>query len=272
MRRVTATSALWLLAAAASAAAQQAPSNEGICARPDSVAFRGNARVAETALRSDVGILPGTALNYRTLQRAIKNLYATQQFDDVLVQCQVVSGRPLLVFEVVERPLLSEVDVEGPDRVALGTVKDQVDILIGRPIDPYQVSRVVTRIDSVYEAKGYYLAQVRAETTHVQAGTKITFKVDEGRRLAVSGVRVTGNSRLTDKDLVGAMQTRPEGFFWWKKGEFDDDKYAADLTEKLPQAYGRHGYIDMQLTRDSLIVDRERGKALVDLGVEEGPQ
>lgn len=236
------------------------------------MAFRGNARVAETALRSDVGIVPGAVLSYRTLQRALKNLYATQQFDDVVVQCHVVGVRPLLVFEVSERPLLGDVDVQGPNRVPLGTIKDQVDILIGRPIDPSQVTRVIARIDSVYEAKGYYLADVRAETTHVEAGTKIVFRVDEGRRLAVSGVRVDGNNRINDKALVGAMQTRPEGFFWWKKGEFDDDKYTSDLTEKIPQEYGRHGYIDMQLTRDSLIVDRERGKALVDVTVEEGPQ
>src|SRR5207249_907391 len=64
----------------------------------------------------------------------------------------------------------------------------------------------------------------------------------------------------------------PEGFWWSQKGEFDDDKYASDLTEKLPQAYAKHGFIDMQLTGDTLIVDRERGKALIALKVDEGPQ
>ena len=271
MQSVTRTSAILALLSATAMAAQDAP-EEGICARPDTVAFRGQARVAESALRSDVGIAAGTQINYRTLQAAIKNLYKTQQFDDVTVNCQLLAGRPMLVFAVTERPLLGEVDVQGPNRVSTGTIRDQVDILIGRPIDPAQVARVIARIDSVYEGKGYYLAEVKAETTQVAAGTKVTFRVDEGRRLAVSGVRVTGNSQLSDKTLVSSLQTRPEGFWWWKKGEFDDDKYASDLTEKLPEAYGRHGFIDMQLTRDSLIVDRERGKALVDLSVEEGPQ
>jgi outer membrane protein insertion porin family len=68
------------------------------------------------------------------------------------------------------------------------------------------------------------------------------------------------------------MQTRPEGFFWWKKGEFDDDKYASDLTEKIPQAYGKHGFIDAQVVRDTLIIDRARGKALIEITVDEGPQ
>jgi outer membrane protein insertion porin family len=270
MPRVTGTSVL-LIGLAGSALAQEAPSG-GICSKPDTVAFRGNARVTEAALRSDVGISPGSTLSVRTLQRAIKDLFATQQFDDVNVECRVTEGRVMLVITVAERPLLGDVDVRGPSRVQPGTVRDQVDILIGRPVDPAQIAKVVARIDSLYEAKGYYLADVRAETTHVEAGTKITFAVDEGRRLAVSGVRISGNKAINAKTLVGAMETQPEGFLWYKKGEFDDDKYAADLTEKLPGEYAKHGFIDMQLSRDSLIVDRGRGKAMVDLTVDEGLQ
>lgn len=260
-----------LLAAATTAAAQE-PAVAGACARPDSVAFRGHSRVAESALRGDVGISGGSAVNYRALQRAIKNLYATTQFEDIQVRCQVADGRAMLIFDLKERPLLGDVDVRGTERVASGTIRDQVDLLIGRPIDPAQVARVITRMDSVYAAKGYYLARIRPETTQVATGTKITFVVEEGNRLAVSGVGVQGNAKLSDGEVVSAMQTRPEGFFWWKKGEFDDDKYAGDLTERIPEVYGRHGFIDMQVLRDTLIIDRERGKAFVDVTVNEGPQ
>lgn len=260
-----------LLTAAAAAAAQDV-SVTGACAKPDSVAFRGNARVAESSLRGDVAITAGSALNYRMLQRAIKSLYATSQFEDVQIRCEVADGRAVLAFVLKERPLLGDVDVRGTERVALGAVRDQVDLLIGRPIDPAQVARVITRIDSLYAAKGYYLAQARAETTQVAAGTKITFVVEEGNRLAVSGVVIDSNTKLSDREVVNAMQTRPEGFFWWKKGEFDDDKYAADITEKIPDMYGKHGFIDMQVVRDTLIIDRNRGKALVDIAVNEGPQ
>ena len=263
---------LGLAAIATGVAGGQEPAVAGACAKPDSVSFRGNARVAESALRGDVAIVGGAALNYRSLQRAIKSLYATAQFEDIQVRCEVVGERAILSFELKERPLLGEVDVRGPERVAVGTVRDQVDILIGRPIDPSQIARVLARIDSLYATKGYYLAQARAETTQVAAGTKITFVVNEGNRLAVSGIQIDGNQKVSDRELVRAMQTKPEGFFWWKKGEFDDDKYTSDLTEKIPQAYAKHGFVDVQVVRDTLIIDRERGKALVDLQVAEGPQ
>src|SRR6185312_6222640 len=95
--------------------------------------------------------------------------------------------------------VLADVNVTGTDRVSEKSVKDRVDLLIGRPVDPAQVVRAKTRIDSLYEASGYYLAQVRPETTYVDSGkVKIVFHVDEGRRLAVSGVRITGNKELSD--------------------------------------------------------------------------
>ncbi|HYC51974.1 MAG TPA: outer membrane protein assembly factor BamA [Gemmatimonadaceae bacterium] len=244
----------------------------GACARPDSIAFRGNSRVSETALRADITIVPGTPFNYRTLQRAIKNLYATAQFEDVQVKCELMGGRTVIAFEVKERPLLGELDVRGPEAVALGTIRDQVDLLVGRPIDPAQIARVIARIDSVYQTKGFYLAETRVDTTQGANGTKLTFIVDEGNRLAVSGVQIGGNSRISDTELVSDMLTKPEGFLWWRKGEFDDNKFAADLTERIPQTYGRHGFIDMQVVRDTMIIDRAVGKALVDVTVVEGPQ
>ena len=260
-----------MLAAASSLAAQET-GTAGACARPDSVAFRGNSRVTESALRADITIVPGTPFNYRTLQRAIRNLYATSQFEDVQVKCEIAAGKTVIAFELKERPLLGELDVRGPDKVPLGTIRDQVDLLVGRPIDPAQIARVIARIDSVYQTKGFYLAETRVDTMQGANGTKLTFVVDEGNRLAVSGVQIGGNARISDTELVSDMLTRPEGFFWWRKGEFDDNKFAADLTEKLPQTYGRHGFIDMQVLRDTLVIDRNVGKALVDVTVVEGPQ
>src|SRR6185503_14616306 len=72
--------------------------------------------------------------------------------------------------------------------------------------------------------------------------------------------------------IVGAISTKPEGFFWWRNGEFDQDKYAEDLAKTIPALYAAHGYIDMQIVQDTLLVDRENGKALVRLTVNEGAQ
>ncbi|HEY2376178.1 MAG TPA: outer membrane protein assembly factor BamA [Gemmatimonadaceae bacterium] len=252
---------------------QNNPPETGRCATPDSVVFRGNQRISETMLRGDAGISPGVALSSGVLQRAIKNLFATGQFDDIQTSCNIAAnGKAVLAFDLKERPVLKDVDVTGPDRLSLNSVKDRVDLLIGRPVDPNQVARSIARIDSLYEAEGYPLATVRVDTTVVDGQLKLVFHVSEGTRLAVSGVDVQGNKAIKDKTIVAKMQTKPEGFWFWQKGEYDADKLAGDVTERIPTAYGELGFIDAQVLRDSLIVDRSRGKALVDIGVTEGPQ
>ena len=267
-------SAALVVLASAPALSQQPNAPTGACATPDSVIYRGNQRISEAMLRGDAGIAPGVPLSATVLQRAIKNLFATGQFEDVRIDCEVATtGKAILTVSVRERPILASVDVSGPDRLSINSVRDRVDLLIGRPVDPSQVAHSVARIDSMYDAQGYPLATVRVDTQVVSGGQlKITFRVSEGSRLAVSGIAVQGNRALTDKAVVSVMQTKPEGFFWWKKGEFDEDKLAGDVTQRIPQVYGEHGFIDMQVQRDTVIVNRDRGKAQVNIAVTEGPQ
>ena len=265
-------SAVALLCIGATARAQD-PAVAGRCATPDTIAFRGARRVTDATLRAESAVVAGP-VNYRELERAIKSLYATGQFDDVRASCETTAagGRSALVFDVRERPLLGAVDVAGTDRVPAGTVRDRVDLLIGRPLDPALVARAVQRIDSLYQSEGYYLARVTPETTLVNGQLSLLLRVDEGRRLAVSGVRVDGNRGVSDKDLVGAMATRPEGFLWFRKGELDADKFAADVSQTIPTFYAQKGYLDAQVLKDTIKVDRARGKAQVDITVKEGPR
>lgn len=242
------------------------------CATPDSVEFLGATRRSQSVLREDAGVPVGQPVNASTVQKAIKNLYATGMFSDVLPDCRIVGGKAIFSFKLVERPILSAVDVAGVERLSVGTIRDRVDLIIGRPVDPAQVVRAVSKIDSTYAANGYYLARVHVDTTMVNGEASLIFRVEEGRRFAVSGIFVDGNQRLSDKAIVKAMETKPEGFFWWKKGEFDDNKFSGDLAERIPAVYAAQGFIDVQVTQDTMEVDRERGKALIRLKVIEGPQ
>ncbi len=259
--------------AAAPLAAQDPSSLTGRCLTPDSIDVRGNQRVSREAAVASSGLAPGGTLNFPSIQRAIRDLFGTGDFDDVGITCDVEGPtRSTLVIVLKERPILGSVGVAGPRRVSARQVQDRVDLLIGRPVDPAQVAKAMTRIDSLYQANGYYLARVRPETTEVGDRINITFRVEEGRRLAIAGIRVDGNDAVSDREIVSVMKTKPEGFLWFRRGEFDEDKFATDLGERIPKLFAERGYVDFQLDRDSLVVDRERGKAMVDLGIREGEQ
>jgi outer membrane protein insertion porin family len=170
---------------------------------------------------------------------------------------------------VKERPVLSDVRIEGVDRVSKKSVRDRDRDSRSRAAQPRAGHPRVERIDSLYEAHGYYLARVKPETTFVGGQIRLTFKVDEGRRVAVSGVRDHRQQEGFRRRDRRRDEDQAEGFLWFRKGAFDEDTFAGDLGDRLPALYGKRGYIDFQVVRDTMIVDRENGKALLEITVSE---
>ena len=238
----------------------------------DSIAVEGNARLTAQQVIGTSGLVRGQPTNYRDIQRALAALFRTGQFDDVSVrQGEDSTGRVVLVLVVRERPVLTRWAVKGVDRLSERSVQERVKLSEGRPIDRAAVERGRAGIDSMYHAQGYYAARVKViETTPAPGQMGVVFDVEEGNRVAISQVQVEGNARYNDKTLVKRMATRPEGFFWWQKGQYDDDKLQQDIRERLPGWYGSHGFIDFQVIRDSVSVDSANGKAVLHLAVEEG--
>src|SRR4051812_32186596 len=199
-------SVLGILLAGSAAQAQDATA--GICATPDSIAFRGQTTVSESDLRSGIGIAPKTAISSRVLRRALSDLYATNKFEsDLHATCEIVGGKSILIFHVRERPVLSDVTVVGAEKVSPSAVRDRVDLLVGKPIDPAQIAKDIARIDSLYQSEGYFLAKVTVDSGVVAQGQNartLTFRITEGRRLAIAGVDIVGNKAIADADIVKA--------------------------------------------------------------------
>ncbi|HEX6627180.1 MAG TPA: outer membrane protein assembly factor BamA [Gemmatimonadaceae bacterium] len=270
MRRLS-TYSLALLSTVTAQLSSQEPT-AGACATPEFITVAGATRNDTAAVRSSSGLTTGQQLAVHDIQAGIKALYATGQFDDVQIICHIApaTNKANLVIQVKERPILASYHVVGADRVSPKDVKEKLAFATGSPVDPGKIAKAIASVDSLYEANGYYLATVKPESTVTNGNLNIDFRIDEGRRLAISGIRINGNSKVPDEDIVAAMDTKPEGFLWLRNGELDDAKYAQDLSEKIPQLYASRGFIDFRILKDTLIVDRPRGKGLIDITVSEG--
>lgn len=237
----------------------------------DSIAVTGNRRVPAAQILSVAGLVPHQPVGYRDIQRAVTALFRTGQYDDVIVEQTGAPGRLILVLRVVERPLLADWTLAGPEKVSTGDVRSQVRLVAGRPLDRAAAARAQAAIDSLYRAQGYYDADVRVETAAVgDSAVRLAFVVTEGARVAISGVEVEGNDSVPDGQIVAQMATRPEGFWWFQEGEYDEDRLDADVRQRLPQWYAERGMIDFQVVGDTLISDTTAGKAVLRLDVEEG--
>lgn len=265
--------ALALVSSPAFAQEQPADPAAAACVRPDSIAILGNTRVTEDVIRGQLSLPERGQLVATDVQRAIRSLYALGQFEDIRVDCLPrPGGGATLAVTVRELPLLRSVTVEGTDVVSQRTVRDQIALAQGAPVNPARVAQARAAIDSVYESRGYFLSQVEVDSTLVDGSLDLTFLIHEGGRLAISGMEVVGNDRLPTSEIVGAMKSRPEGFLWFRKGTFDETEFAADVGQRIPALYASRGFIDAVVTQDTVVIDREHGKALIRLTVQEGDQ
>ncbi len=266
------TVALLRTAAGPAPLAAQQPAADTSSGIVDSIEVVGNHRNTTQTILNAAGIPIRAPIGYRDIQRAMRALFALGQFDDVQIhQDTGARGEVILVISVRERPILVRATVRGVDKLSERAVRERVEIPNNRPLDPALIERARFRIDSLYETEGYYLAQVRPiivpqDSDHV----RVVFDITEGRRVAIAAIRFEGNHAFPAGEIVGHMKTRPEGFWWFRRGDYSEDRLREDMEQHLPAFYGERGYIDFRVVHDTLLVDHDNGKATLVVTVDEG--
>ena len=256
---------LWLGAPARASAQQEGPP-------VDSLIVEGNRRVSADQIIQSSGFVLYQPINYRTIQRAIQALFNTGNFDDVQVEQRGGEEKLIIAIVVKERPILQRWTIRGADQVSEGSVRGKVVLVEGRPIDRAAVEKARAAIDSLYQKKGFYAAKVKINEVAASPGSvRVIYDITEGSRVAIAQVIVDGNVGFPDdREVVAGMASKPEGFWWFQKGEYNEDKVDEDVRDRLPKWYGDRGYIDFQVVADSLASDSVPGKAILKLTVDEG--
>ena len=261
----------------APAAAQQAGTGQPVPI--GRIEIVGNARLNEASILGTLTIREGDTLRAPSLRQSISRLWATQQFDDVRVYGIADPADPLapitVRIEVSERPVLAALEFRGLQNIKSSTVRDTVGITTNRPLNIGLLTETEAMIRSLLADKGFFARRVSHTIEDIpdRPGEKrVVFEVEEGERVAIADVEFEDNEVFNDDQLRDVVGTKAEGFFWFRTGTFDEDRFRTDLRESLPQHYARNGYLDFVVLGDTLIVDPQTGKARLIVTVAEGDQ
>ncbi len=242
----------------------------------DSVYVVGNDRLSAITILGSLGFQSGSAVTYRELQRGIKNLFATGQFEDVAIFAEGEAGQPIVLrLEVEERNIVRRITIAGLENADESTVRDTTGLQAGQPYSPPKILAAKEFIRAELAKDGIPFARIeeRFEDIPDQPNEVHLFlDVTEGNRITVADLQVFGNEGISDEEIRSAMRTKPEGFWWFRSGSYDADQFRADLAEAIPSLYRANGYLDIQILSDTLVVDPQTGKTRVELQLEEGPR
>ncbi|MBI4521515.1 MAG: outer membrane protein assembly factor BamA [Gemmatimonadetes bacterium] len=241
----------------------------------DSIAVRGYQRLLESVILSTAALRTGVTLTYRDLQTAVRRLWATGEYADVRIYAQGNPAAATLIIEVEEQPLVSRIDIRGLEHISAGTVRDTARLAAGQPYSPQKVLAAESLIRTLLAKRGIPFARVERRLEELPGRPTdrvLVLDVSEGQRVTVAQVGVSGNEALSEGDVQGAMDTKAEGFWWFRSGSFDAETLESDLRERLPALYRSQGHLDFTVLHDTLIVDPQTGKARLEVQVDEGPQ
>ncbi len=242
----------------------------------DSIEVTGTVNLEPAAVLGTVGLQPGTQLTFMDVQRAIKALWATGLFRDIQVDAREgADEQVILAFRVEEQDVIQRLEIRGLESLNVGSVRDTLDLSTGQPYSPERIRQAERYIQEELSRRGIPFSRVeeRVEPLPDQPGmVSLILDVTEGHRVTVADVAFRGNETFSDGELRGVLDTRREGFLWFRDGSYDVEVFREDLASRLPNFYASHGYLDFQVVHDTLVVDDVTGKARVEVEIQEGPQ
>ena len=217
--------------------------------------------------------LPGD----QAIADAIRNIYTLRVFSDVKVIEERRAGSGVfLLIRVVEEPQLSDYTFSGIKKKHRKDLEKEIPLFKGSRVRPADLERSIQVVQDYYADKGYLLAEVEV-SRHVSQDSSIAleFAVDQGERVKISQVNISGNGEVSSRKLRGTLKkTKPKsGLKFWRKSRYDPALYEEDKAN-LVRYYNTRGYYDARILEDSVYLDNSGPKPglVVDLSIAEGPR
>ena len=262
-------SALFLSMSLALSANAQAASGPIV----DNIQIRGLNRIAKGAVLLALPIREGDVVTPEATAKAMKQLYATGDFDSVSLS---MDGNTFIV-DVVERPTIGEVDFSGNSQMAddnLRKVVEDQGLRAGEPLNVELLSQIKQSLEDFYHSAGMYQAKVNVVITNLPRNrANVKFEFTEGVAAEIKQINIVGNKAFDEDVLLAQMQLR-DNVPWWNfmsSQKYDSTKFRADL-ESLRSYYMDRGYVNFKIDSTSVEMTPDRKGIYLTIAIKEGEQ
>ena len=276
-------------------AAQQAPA-----AAPqgtptiERIEFQGNRRIRSETLRARIFSRPGDAVNEDALRRDFHALWNTQYFEDIRLEIEDSADKPnqkIIIFYVTERPIVRRIEYKGNKSVSESDILDRfkdrkVGLSIESQFDPTKIKKAEVVLKELLAEHGRQFATVKPTFERLPGtnAVKLTFNIDEGPKVKVGKILITGNTAFSGRQIIRTMRNSrptaiplgpvPPYFISVLSKTFDRPKLDEDMEIGIRGIYQDNGYFKV-LVKDPIIqnVTVKEGmlpKAVPLVGVHEG--
>lgn len=237
----------------------------------DQIELEGNQRVSFETVRSYLPIEVGDLLTEQNTQASIQALYKTGFFRDIAF---FKSGEGVLQIRVLERPSISEVEMEGNKLITteeMTTALSALGVKQGRIFNDTRMESIILDLRRRYQNQGYYAAEVDIKVTELERNrVALLIKVEEGKPASIGRITLVGNQTYLDGSLKNQMLLSESAIIG------DSDKYAKPKLESdiesLRSYYMDRGFAEYDVTSSQVSLSLDKTQVFITINMNEGPQ
>ena len=224
----------------------------------------------------------GTVLNYLPVKagdrfyydespKVVRALYQTGFFDSITLYRDGNS----LVIEVIERPAIAEVNVEGNkelnDEIMADALK-QTGLTKGKIYNPKLLEKLEQELQQLYYSLGKYSARLETSATQLDADrVKIEIEISEGAPARIRSINLTGNSAFEDDTLLKEFKLESSEDAWFGTDKYSSTKLSGDL-EALKSFYLDRGYARFGVTSKQVSITPDKKDINIAINLNEGAE
>ena len=235
------------------------------------IRVEGLQRVSAGTVFAALPVAVGDVVDDAAIRAAARSLFATGNFDDI----HIGRDNNVLVVVVVERPSISEINIEGNKAIETEALLDGLKgagLAVGQVFQRSTLEGMQLELQRQYVQQGRYDANIETEVIpEPRNRVTININVDEGTVAAIKHINVVGNQAFSDEEIADLFELQTTG---WLSFFSNDDKYSKEkLTgdlEKLTSYYMDRGYLQFTIDSTQVSVSPNMEEVYITANITEG--
>ncbi|MCH8082864.1 MAG: outer membrane protein assembly factor BamA [Myxococcales bacterium] len=217
------------------------------------VRVRGNRRIEAEAIKARILTEAGSRYSPTQIAKDLAAVHSLGFFSDVRIFREPGPSGLIVVFEVKEYPVVRQISISGNENLDSDDIRDILTLTTGSALDYPLLFENRARIEGLYRAQGFYLAEVSYEIAELgEASISVDFIVVENEKLKLREIRFEGNEVFTDSQLKKGFKTKVWRFWsiatsWLdRSGTYSEPLFRQDLI-LVKKQYDENGYIQAEV-------------------------
>ena len=233
------------------------------------IAIKGNQRIEQSAIENYLGLKRGDDANRAVLDKALKRLYDTGFFSDIIFNFDAGT----LHVDVTENPSINQLVFEGNDKIDSEDLEKEVTLKPRAIYTRTKVQSDLKRLLDVYRRNGRYTAEINPKIIPLEQNrVNLVFEINEGPKATIQKVTFIGNDSFDSSDLAKAISSSESKWYQFLSSDdhYDPDRLQYD-QELLRKFYYENGYADFKVKSAIAELSPQRDAFYLTFTVEEGP-